>query len=240
MGRKIKQPSKCYDKKPFSKNEAERLCLQEPLVNGNQNLNLKGKPHGHNLSPVKGVIIPMSPCKLNGLPYPEEDYHCIPGPYLTHRAHSSAGGGKGLPPHRCTFPWHSQTQGYGTARFSFTEQPKQFFFFFSGMKPRCECFQQGWIPACFCCFTANKHHAKQVMCSLLNASTSRLLQRLSCHWASYTRTGLWLVFPPQRGGNKSSHLQAQHPWKFRAGRKCQNQPGVAMQQLAKSISYWLC
>lgn len=64
---KIKQPPECYDKKPFSKNEAEKLCLQEPLVNGNQNPNLKGKPHGHNLSPVKGVVIPMSPCKLNGL-----------------------------------------------------------------------------------------------------------------------------------------------------------------------------
>jgi len=55
----------------LAKNEAERLCLQELLVNGNQNLNLKGKPHGHNLSPMKGVIIPMSPCKLNGLPYPK-------------------------------------------------------------------------------------------------------------------------------------------------------------------------
>lgn len=64
---KIKQPPKCYDKRPFSKNEAHRLCLQEPLVNGNQNLNLKGKPHGHNLSAMKGVVIPMSSCKLNGL-----------------------------------------------------------------------------------------------------------------------------------------------------------------------------
>lgn len=65
---KIKQPPECYDKKPFSKNEAERLCLQEPLVNGNQNLNLKGKPHGHNLSPVKGVVIPMSPLQAKWSP----------------------------------------------------------------------------------------------------------------------------------------------------------------------------
>lgn len=138
------------------------------------------------------------------------------------------------------FPGTAKPKVMEQLGFRLQNNPNNFFFFFSGMKPRCECFQQGWIPACFCCFTANKHHAKQVMCSLLNASTSRLLQRLSCHWASYTRTGLWLVFPPQRGGNKSSHLQAQHPWKFRAGRKCQNQPGVAMQQLAKSTGYWLC
>lgn len=37
LGVKIKQPYKCYDKKTFSKDEADSLCLQEPFVNGNCN-----------------------------------------------------------------------------------------------------------------------------------------------------------------------------------------------------------
>lgn len=42
-------------------------CLQEPLVNGIQDPNLKEKPHGHNLSLVKGAVITVSHSKLNGL-----------------------------------------------------------------------------------------------------------------------------------------------------------------------------
>ena len=56
--------------------------------------------------------------------------------------------------------------------------------YFPGMKPWHECFQQGWIPACFCCFTVNRKCVKYAMrLTAFHNSTYRC--KANVDWGGY-------------------------------------------------------
>lgn len=74
----------------------------------------------------------------------------------------------GPPPCCSTFHWHNWAQGYGTAQFSATEQPK---LLFSGINPFCEHFQQGWIQTLG--LTSSKtSHLQAWLCGLESLGTT--------------------------------------------------------------------